>query len=254
MGISTAVQTLERELRGIFGDRLQSLVAYGERARQSAAQAPDMGHRAAHGHADDDDAGVRTIATVATLTGSDLRACANRVAAWHEAGLATPLVLAAHEFERSLDAFPLEFGAIIADHTVIAGPNPFAEMAVDDADLRRAVEVQARSHLLHLREGYLETRGRGDALSVLIVRSAAAFAALLSSLARLDGQPSHDPTAIARYGERLLGVPGGSVSAIVALINVREISSQDAERLFPAYLDAVEKLVSYVDKWRRHAR
>jgi hypothetical protein len=254
MGISTAVHTLERELRGIFGDRLQSLVAYGERARQSSAHAPDKGHSAGHGHGDDDDSGVRTIATVATLTGPDLRACADRVAAWHEAGLATPLVLAAHEFERSLDAFPLEFGAIIADHTVIAGRNPFAGMAVDDADLRRAVEVQARSHLLHLREGYLETRGRGDALSVLIVRSAAAFAALLSSLARLDGQPSDDPAAIARYGERLLGVPGGSISAIVALTNVREISSQDAERLFPAYLDAVEKLVGYVDKWRGHAR
>ena len=38
------------------------------------------------------------------------------------------------------------------------------------ADLRRACEVQARSHLLHLREGYLETRGRADALSDLIVR------------------------------------------------------------------------------------
>jgi hypothetical protein len=197
---------------------------------------------------------VRTIATVATLTGNDLRACAGRVAAWHEAGLATPLVLAAHEFERSLDAFPLEFGAIIADHSLVSGRDPFEGMAVDDADLRRAVEVQARSHILHLREGYLETRGRSDALSVLIVQSAPAFAALLSSLARLDGQPSHDPAAIARHGERLLGVPGGSISDIVALTNVREITSQDAERLFPAYLDAVEKLVSYVDKWRSHVR
>jgi hypothetical protein len=253
MQTSSAVQTLEKELRGIFGERLQSLVAYGERARQSAAPAPHGGgHR--HAQGDDDESGVRTIATVATLTGQDLRACADRVAAWHEAGLATPLVLAAHEFERSLDAFPLEFGAIIADHTVIAGRNPFEGMAVDDADLRRAVEVQARSHLLHLREGYLETRGRGDALSVLIVRSAPAFAALLSSLARLDGQPSHDHAAIARSGERLIGVPGGSISDIVALTNVREISSQDAERLFPAYLDTVEKLVAYVDKWRSHGR
>jgi hypothetical protein len=254
MQTSSAVQTLERELRGIFGDRLQSLVAYGERARQSSAHAPDQGHSAGHRHRDDDESGVRTIATVATLTGNDLRACADRVAVWHEAGLATPLVLAAHEFERSLDAFPLEFGAIIADHTVVSGRNPFDGMKVDAADVRRAVEVQARSHLLHLREGYLETRGRSDALSVLIVQSAAAFAALLSSLARLDGQPSHDPSAVARHGERLIGVPGGSVSDIVALTNVREITSQEAERLFPGYLDAVEKLVSYVDSWRSHAR
>src|SRR6185436_5700168 len=198
MQTSTAVQTLEKELRGIFGDRLQSLVAYGERARQSAAHAT---HGGGHGHGDDEDEGVRTLATVATVTGSDLRACANRVAAWHEAGLATPLVMATHEFERSLDAFPLEFGAIIADHTVVAGKNPFDGMAVDAADLRRAVEVQARSHLLHLREGYLETRGRGDALSVLIVRSAAAFAALLMSISRLEGHPTDDAAAAARHAE-----------------------------------------------------
>ena len=252
MDSSSAVQTLEKELRGIFGDRLQSLVAYGERARrQSSAHGS---HGASHGHADNAASAVRTIATVATLTGTDLRACADRVAAWHDAGLATPLVLAAHEFERSLDAFPLEFGAIIADHTLVSGRNPFEGMTVDADDLRRAVEVQARSHLLHLREGYLETRGRGDALSVLIVQSAPAFAALLSSLARLDGQPSHDPAAIARHTERLLGVAGGSVGDIVALIDVREISSADAERLFPPYLDAVDKLVSYVDKWRGDAR
>jgi hypothetical protein len=254
MQTSPAVHTLEKELRGIFGARLQSLVAYGERARATTltAHAHDAhGPGQGHGH---DAAAVQTIATVETLTGDDLRACAGRVAAWHDAGLATPLVLAAHEFERSLDAFPLEFGAIIADHTLVAGRNPFEGMTVDAADLRRAVEVQARSHLLHLREGYLETRGRADAVAVLIEQSAPAFAALLSSLARLDRQPSHDAAAVARHAERLLGVPGGAVADVVALAGAREISSQDADRLFPAYLDAVEKLVSYVDKWRTNGR
>ena len=53
---------------------------------------------------------------------------------------------------------------------------------MDVADVRRACEVQARSHLLHLREGFLETRGRSDALADLIVQSAAAFAALVGSI------------------------------------------------------------------------
>ena len=252
MQSSPAVHTLEKELRGIFGARLQSLVAYGERARATTltGHAHDA-HGHGHGH---DAAAVQTIAMVETLTGDDLRACAGRVAAWHDAGLATPLVLAAHEFARSLDAFPLEFGAIIADHTLVAGRNPFEGMTVDAVDLRRAVEVQARSHLLHLREGYLETRRRAEAVAVLIEQSAPAFAALLSSLARLDRQPSHDAAAAARHAERLLGVPGGAIADVVALAGAREISSQDADRLFPAYLDAVEKLVSYVDKWRTSGR
>src|SRR5204862_1473469 len=111
---------------------------------------------------------IHTLAVVESLTSDDLRACSGRVKGWHDAGLATPLVLAGHEFDRSLDVFPLEFGAILADHTIVSGANPFQQLTVDAADFRRAVEVQARSHLVHLREGYIETGRRGDALAGLI--------------------------------------------------------------------------------------
>src|SRR5262245_31970135 len=124
-----ALATLEQELRSIFGARLQSLVAYGERRRAAAHDA--HGHGRTHGH---DAPAVQTMITVETLTSDDLRACAARMTAWHEAGLATPLVIAGHEFGRSLDAFPLEFGAIIADHTVVSGANPFDGMTVDASD------------------------------------------------------------------------------------------------------------------------
>ena len=230
MALPASVGVLERELRGVFGSRLQSLVAYGLRT-----------HHGAH-------APVRTLALVESLSEQDLRACAGKVNAWHGAGLATPLLLASADFARSLDAFPLEFGAIIADHEVVAGTQPFAQAKVDPTDVRRACEVQARSHLLHLREAYLETHGRADALSDLIVQSAPAFAALLRSVARLEGQPSEDGAA-ARHAERTLGVPGGAVTDIVALTGGHELPSADAERLFAPYLDAVEKLVSYVDGW-----
>src|SRR5690242_5225043 len=108
---SEAAGSLERDLRDIFGSRLQSFVVYGQRARE-----PHDG--GGHGH--DAPALTHTLAIVDTLTADDLRACAQRVGAWHDEGIATPLVLAAHEFARSLDAFPLEFGAIVADHTVVS--------------------------------------------------------------------------------------------------------------------------------------
>ena len=240
MAISDAVQTLERELRGVFGSRLQSLVIYGQRAH------PDHGVHAAHGHTAPP---TRTLAVVDSMTPEDLRACASRVEAWQDAGLATPLLFAAHEFERSLDAFPFEFGAILADHTVVAGANPFASLTVDPADVRRACEVQARSHLLHLREGFLETRGRADALAVLLVQSAAAFAALITSIARLEGHATNDVASAARHMERILGMPGSAVTEVTKLVGVHEIPSADAERLFGPYLDAVDRLVQYVDGW-----
>jgi hypothetical protein len=250
MVISDAVQTLERELRVVFGSRLQSLVIYGQRAhsRRPVQGEAQKGHgaHAAHGH---NVPPTRTMAVVDSMTPDDLRACAGRVKGWHEAGLATPLLFAAHEFERSLDVFALEFGAILADHTVVTGANPFASLTVDPADVRRACEVQARSHLLHLREAFLETRGRADALAVLIVQSAAAFAALITSIARLEGHASEDVASAARHVERILGMPASAVTEVTTLVGVDEITSEDAERLIGSYLDAVDRLVQYVDGW-----
>jgi hypothetical protein len=239
--IPKAVRTLERDLRGIFGSRLRSLAMYGQRAVRHA-----HGAHAAHNH---DAPPTRTLAVVAAMTQDDLRASAGCIASWHDAGLATPLLIASHELERSLDAFPLEFGAIIADHVVVAGDNPFASVAVDPADLRRACEVQARSHLLHLREGFLETRGRADVLSVLILQSAPAFAALVGSIARLEKRGSDDVAAAARHVERILGLAGGPVTDVTNLVGAHDLSSAAAERLIAPYFDVVERLVAYVDGW-----
>jgi hypothetical protein len=244
MTIPDAVQTLERELREVFGSRLQSLVIYGQR---SAGAASGTGGHDAHGA--HQPAPARTLAVAESLTADDLRACARRIEAWHDAGLATPLFFAAHEFERSLDVFPLEFGAILADHSLVAGANPFASLAVDPVDLRRACEVQARSHLLHLREGFLETRGRADGLSVLIARSAPAFAALVTSIARLEGHATDDVASAARHVERILGTGNSAVGEVVKLSSAHDIPSAEGERLFAPYLEAVTRIVSYVDGW-----
>jgi len=204
---SSALQTLEKDVREIFGSRLQSLLRYGAKAKL-----------------------VHTLVVVDSLTADDLRACAGRVSAWHDEGLATPLMLPASELSRSLDAFPFELSAIIGDHTVVTGRNPFEGLRVEANDLRWACEVQARSHLLHLREGYVEARGRNDALSVLIVRSAPAWASLLENMARLENRPA-------------------ATDEVTKLVGVKEISNDEAARIFPSYLDAVERLTKHVDTW-----
>lgn len=221
---SPALQTLERDLREIFGGRLQSLVHYGA-CEHEAASHHKKGH---HGH--HEPVLAHALAVVDTLTAADLRACAARITAWHDSGLATPLVIPASELDRSLDVFPFEFSAIIGDHEVVAGRNPFEALHVEPNDLRWACEVQARGHLLHLREGYVEARGRDDALAVLIVRSAPAWKSLLDNMARLENR-----SAVSDDVTRLVGV--------------KEISNDEAARIFPAYLEAVEQLTTHVDTW-----
>lgn len=213
MNISEAVRTLDRELREIFGSRLQSLVAYAT--------------------AEGANAGTPTLAVVDKLSADDLRACAGRAAGWHDQGLATPLLLERQEFGRSLDAFPFEFGAILADHAVVSGTNPFDGLRVDAADLRRACEVQARGHLLHLREGFVETRGRSDAVAALITRSAAPLAVLMKNIALLPGATIADPVL-----DRVLKLRAGG-----------PLTSDDARTLFPEYLQGVKRLTDYIDNW-----
>ncbi len=208
-----ALHALDRELRARFGARFRSLVVYG------TADAPE--------------GPVSTLALVETVTTEDLRACAERLPAWRQHGLATPLLLEADEFGRSLDAFPFEFGAILADHEVISGDNPFVGLSVDPGDVRRACEVQARSHLLHLRQGFLETGGQPRALAELIVRSAAPLAALLKHVRRLTDSPASD-AALTRVTEL---APGGTLSV------------DEAQRLFPTYLAAMDRLVDGLDRW-----
>ena len=221
---SSALQTLERDVREIFGARLQSLIHYGARAYKAASH-----HRHGH-HGLHEPALIHALVVTDTLTAQDLRACAARISAWHDEGLATPLMLPAGDLDRSLDVFPFEFSAIIADHVVLAGRNPFDSIHVEPNDLRWACEVQARGHLLHLREGFVETRGRDDALAVLIVRSAPAWASLLENMARLEGRAA-------------------ASDEVTKLVGVKEISNDEAVRIFPSYLDAAETLTRHVDSW-----
>jgi hypothetical protein len=237
------MQMLERDLRETFGRRLQSLVRYGTHGRPAAH---DDEH-GAHGH-HHEPVLTHTLVIVDSLTADDLRRCAARVEAWRQAGLSTPLMLSDGEFSRSLDVFPFEFSSILADHYVVYGRNPFEGLRIESADLRWACEVQARGHLLHLREGYVETRGRGDALAVLIVRSAPAWASLLQNLARLDGVTSSEVTAAVNHAERTLHVTRG-LAEIVSLVGVKEITSEHALKLFPTYLETVEALTKHVDGW-----
>src|SRR5262252_5919746 len=129
------IETLARDLEHVFGPRLRSLVAY----------AGTQG-----------DGSVHSCAIVDGLTFQDLVKCLPFTGRWHQRRVGVPLMLSSGELERTLDIFPLEYAAIAADHVVVRGTDPFAGVAIGVEDVRRAVEAQAKSHLIHLREAFLE--------------------------------------------------------------------------------------------------
>ena len=134
-------------------------------------------------------------------------------------------------------------------HEVVFGASPFEGVTIARADLRRACETQIKSHLLHLREGFIEAGGTPRGVADLVTASAPAFGALLRNMARLNGSVERDRAAATREGARAAQLPDGLVSDILALERPSALKTTDAARLFPEYLAAVELLARNVDAW-----
>ena len=216
------------DLQHIFGERLQAVVAYG---RPDADPAP-------------------CLALVRDITANDLDECASRVQSWHRAGCATPLLLTKDEFAGSLDAFPIEYGEILETHRLLYGVNPFPSLTIKIEDLRRECETLVKSHLVHLRENYIECRGRQNAIAELVAEAAPHFALILRRLARLDGAEAATNADLSRWAARRPALDARVVGDVLALAG-QQPGGVDAVRLYPAYLLAVGQLWSFIDRWRK---
>jgi hypothetical protein len=192
-----SIDSLAAQLKDIFGDRLKMVAAFGDKAS--------------------------TCAVVQSLTLGDLDRCAAHAAAWNKAGLDAPLLIVEADLRRSLDAFPLELTEIISTRRIVHGPDLFAEVVVPKQDLRRACEVHARGHVLHLREGYIEAAADARKIATLVAAAVQPFRALVKNVARLDGIA---PKAL-----------------------VTQLNLDNFEKGFPEALRAAERIVDYVDQW-----
>ena len=194
----SSTDTLAADLAKIFGQRMRMLAVFGN--------------------------DTHTCAVVDNLTLDDLDRCAAMDGRWKQLQLETPLFLLESDLPRALDAFPLELSEIIATREIVAGTDVFASLSISKADLRRACEVQARAHVMHLREGYIEAAGNTHAAEALVASAAPVFRALLTNAARLDDAT---PQTL-----------------------VTQLAISDFESSFAGALRAAERLVQYIDQWQ----
>ncbi len=228
----TALAGLAADLQRVFGQGLHAVAAYG---LNIPVDPPRL---------------VHSIALVERLTFTDLTRCAPLVPTWRRRSLAVPLILEREEFLRTLDVFPLEYGDIIRHHVLIAGTDVFATARVSRDDLRRACELGAKSHLVHLREGFLEAGADSQAIGRLIAASAPAFRALLANIARLADE---DDVEVPDTAARQIGISAPAVREVLAAGAGNRTTIADPTALFTRYLDAVERVWEFVDTWRARA-
>jgi hypothetical protein len=180
---------------------------FGERPKVIAAYDPVTGTQGA--------AAIHTIALVDRVRTDDLTALLTVIPAWHKARLATPLLLAEEEFDRTLDVFPLEYQSILSRHVIIRG-------------------------------AYLETHGRPAAIAELIRASLPAFRAALQNIARLHASPAVTDDQLVTFSVSTLAVDGPTVRDVLAFSGGG--TTTDAPVLFPRYVDLVERLWRTVDR------
>lgn len=207
------------DLTRVFGDRLVSVVAYAR---------------------------TRSAAFTRSLAAADLEALSVLADTWHRSGLETPLLLTIDEFERSLDAFPIEYQAIIDRHVVITGTPPFAGVRVATEQLRRACEAQAKGHLIHVRQGWVDAGGHSEELARRLVASALPLHVLLSHVAGLTGHAADNPAA---FAAARFGADADVIRAVLALEEHPEGAPAVLHRL-PDYLAACEHVWTFIDGWQ----
>lgn len=240
-GQQRAVDALARDLEQVFGARLQSLVVY-------------PGHQG--------DGSVHAMALIDNLVFRDLVACLPFTASWHHRGTGVPLLLTGEELRRSIDVFPLEYASILIDYAVVRGADPLRGLRIPVEDIRRACEAQAKGHLIHLREAFLESHAETTRVGRLIAASAAPLRALLTNIARLPGaagarQPgggSPAPAnlsdeALAALAEQRMNVPAAVIRDVLATSAHGHSAVTDPTHLLARYIEAAQKIWTYVDQW-----
>ena len=216
-----AMSRLATDLVKVFGERFIALVATGP---------------------------TRTAAFASAIHAGDLEALSVLAPRWGQEGLETPLFITPHEFARSLDAFPVEYQAMLDRHEIIAGVSPFTDARPSEADLRRACEVQAKSFLIHLRQGWVQASDHAHEQAHMVAESAAPLRALIGNIARLHGAAFCSDPEIVAFAGTIPGVAADLVAGVLSLDERPDRAPQFVSRMND-YLVVAERLWAYADGW-----
>jgi len=168
------------------------------------------------------------------------------IARWRQRGFALPVVLDHEQVERARQLFPMELDDIQRQHRVLAGSDPFAGMATDDAALRRECAQEAFGKLLRLRAFYLEHAADAAALEGMMTESLKSFLIVIRHLLRLRGGEvplAYDATLAA--GEAVVG-PLPVMREVLAHRAGASTARDRLRALAAGYVDEVERVVAAV--------
>jgi hypothetical protein len=234
--MAMTLDELVTQLKDAYGETLSSVVLYG-----SAVAGEHIARKS--------DYNILVILVSVPLdrlaqVGAVLRA-------WGNDGNPSPMMFTDAEWRSSADVFPMEYADILERHRVLFGPDPCDGITVVRSDLRLQVEQQALGKLLHLRRGAMAAGVDEKAQVSLLEASLSTLMVVFRGVARLHGEtPAQDYTELSRSVAAKAGFDSGPFERVVRHVRgIAKLERGDAGRVLQAYLAAMERLVSYLDRF-----
>jgi hypothetical protein len=227
---------LVSQLRAAYGSALRAMVLYG-----SAATGQHIPKRSDY----------NVLVIVDALDAQRLVAASAASRAWSEAGNPAPLTMTTTEWRGSADIFPMEYADILDRHKILFGALPTDGVRVDLKDLRLQLEQEAMGKLLKLRQGLLAAGNDSKRHLELLTASASAIMIIFRAVLRMHGAtPPADNAALTAAAAAQAGFDATPFQRVVAHVHDKSsVKPADATGVLAGYLQGMEQLVAYLDRY-----
>ncbi len=167
------VEKLTSDYRGVFGEKLISVVMYG----CAVTHEYKPGSSAIN---------IFLLVTDASL--EYIHKCTDVHKYWYRRGVMTPLIMSRDFFETSLDLYPVDYLHIQSNYRVLFGEDVFSTLDIQKEHLRMQCERELKQLSLNLREEYLQADCRKKILTDLLEDTINRLFPLFNALLVINGK------------------------------------------------------------------
>jgi len=222
------------DLKGIYGEALQSVILYGSGARGEYVA----------GKSD-----INFLVVLADDVAEDLEKVLSFIPKWKKRSVATPFLISKALIKSSIDVYPVEFLNMKRHYEVVFGSDALKDLVFDRKALRLQCERELKGKLMLLRKRFLQTEGKAAELQGLLAASITAFLSVFNALLHMQGKelPRERREIVAAMAD----AHGIAAGPFLRCIDLREgkkgLSFGELTAVFRSYTEEILKLIKAVD-------
>lgn len=228
------LETYVNGIKNIFGEKLKLVVLYGSQASGEATKK----------YSD-----YNLLLIVDELKHQDLKFLSKISKKWLKYNNPPPVIFTSDKFRMSFDVFPIEFLDMKEHRKILYGEDPFEKTEISLENLKHECEFELKGKLLKLQQGYILAQNNSRNLTNLMLGSISSILVLFRNIVRLSGKtpPSKKVDAL-NVIEQQVKV---DTEPFITILKMKdgEKQRQNIESLFEAYINQIEKVVDFVDKF-----